>query len=384
MYGEHTRAARFSQADKLIDVEKPMNAASGLQRALDFLGEKIAPQAMELDASEPALHEAWKAMAEAELFALRTPELYGGFALGEADNRAFQQACSRASGVFAFLQTQHQSAVSMLAKSDNEALKQRLLPGTVSGETRIGLGFSQLRRPGKPLVTAEPTDDGYRISGHIPWITGESYFRDFVIGAELPSGEQLFGITSLAPREGLELSEPMRLAAMETARTVTAEVRNLALPEANVIAIHPPGQVSRNDRFNVTLQAHFAVGCARAGVDILRESYRRRSSDFLLSAADSLTAEIEDCNGALAEANDRSYEEKVPLRAWAIDLAVRCAHAGVVSCSGAAASLQHPAQRVYREALVFSVSAQTTDIMQATLERLTARSDRPSPSLSSR
>jgi len=63
-------------------------------------------------------------------------------------------------------------------------------------------------------------------------------------------------------------------------------------------------------------------------------------------------------------------DERLAVRAWAIDLAVRCAHAAVTASSGAANSLSHPAQRIYREALVYTVSAQTTPIMEATLKRL--------------
>jgi alkylation response protein AidB-like acyl-CoA dehydrogenase len=70
---------------------------------------------------------------------------------------------------------------------------------------------------------------------------------------------------------------------------------------------------------------------------------------------------------------EATTEEKLQIRAWAIDLAVRCAHAGVAAHSGAANALSHPAQRVYREALVFTVSAQTTDIMRATLDRIARR-----------
>jgi hypothetical protein len=61
----------------------------------------------------------------------------------------------------------------------------------------------------------------------------------------------------------------------------------------------------------------------------------------------------------------------VQLRAWAIDLAARIAHAAVTVSSGAANYSHHDAQRVYREALVFTVTGQTRAVMEATLERLT-------------
>ena len=68
--------------------------------------------------------------------------------------------------------------------------------------------------------------------------------------------------------------------------------------------------------------------------------------------------------------DEETTEERLNVRAWAIDLAARAAHAAVTASSGAANSLEHPAQRIYREALVYTVSAQTTPIMEATLRRL--------------
>ncbi|MGA9379609.1 MAG: cyclase family protein, partial [Phormidium sp.] len=47
-----------------------------------------------------------------------------------------------------------------------------------------------------------------------------------------------------------------------------------------------------------------------------------------------------------------------------------CAHAAITVSSGAANLKSHPAQRVYREALVFTVSGQTEGIKAATLQRL--------------
>jgi len=57
-------------------------------------------------------------------------------------------------------------------------------------------------------------------------------------------------------------------------------------------------------------------------------------------------------------------------RAGAIDLAVRVAHAVVAGAGGGANSLDHPAQRRFREAMFYTLTAQTGDILTATVERL--------------
>jgi hypothetical protein len=170
------------------------------------------------------------------------------------------------------------------------------------------------------------------------------------------------------------MSEPMRLAAMETCQTVTAKLVNYLLPHSKVAFINDKDWMRKNDAFNIVVQGHFAVGCALAGADIVQEVANKKGFDFLVETASKLYAEIEECRAALVAHQKDFAEDTAPLRlekrAWAIDLMMRCAHAGVVASSGAANYHTHPAQRVLREAIVFSVSAQTGPIMEATLRRL--------------
>jgi alkylation response protein AidB-like acyl-CoA dehydrogenase len=129
---------------------------------------------------------------------------------------------------------------------------------------------------------------------------------------------------------------------------------------------------------NIALQGHFAIGCALGGLDVLEGAYERRKEPFLASTLETLQTELEACRAETAAAQmlagEETTEERLRVRAWAVDLAFRCAQAAIVCSSGASNSLKHPAQRIYREALVYSVSAQTTAIMAATLGRLTRKS----------
>jgi alkylation response protein AidB-like acyl-CoA dehydrogenase len=343
-----------------------------LERAETFLRERVAPFAAEMDGSPARLHQAMRDLGKAGLAALKVPAEYGGPDFPEADFRLFQQAAARASGTFAFLQTQHQSAASLVLKSHNEALMAEYLPGMVTGQKWLGIGFSQLRRPGPPVTRAEPGSGGYRLEGHVPWVTGAELYPEFLIGATLPDGQAVFGVCPLVPGPGIRFSEPMKLAAMESALTVTADLDGFFLAEDRVLFIKPADWIARNDQINITLQGHFAIGCARAGLDVLEANFLKRGHPFLNDVLQKLRHEWELCREAMNVSSpaEVSTPERLKLRAWAIDLAMRCAQAAVISSSGAANTLDHAAQRIYREALVFSVSAQTTAIMEASLARL--------------
>ena len=349
-----------------------------LDTAETYLREEVAPKANLIDGDKGALGIALKGLCYRKLMALRRPKEYGGPELSEAEFRSFQESVARYSGSLAFLQTQHQSAVSMIAKGENDDLKQSYLPDMADGTKLVGIGFSQLRRPGPPILRAEPVTGGFRLDGNVPWITGFGFYHEFLIGAALPDGRSVFGVVPFVESPGIKFGPVMRLAAMESPQTVSAELQDFQLNDSQVSFQKPPGWIHDNDLINITIQGFFAVGCARVGLDVLRKAYEKKQASFLASALDCLGDELESCRQAMIGAQDESTEdvtteEKLRVRAWAIDLAVRCAHAGVAASSGAANSIDHDAQRVYREALVYTVSAQTTPVMAATLERLCHR-----------
>ena len=346
-----------------------------LDSAIGFLRSEVAPRAAELDRDVSALKDVVAKMGAKGFAALRVPQEFGGPGFPEEDFRSFQEEAARASRRVAFLQTQHQSAASMILRSEKQELKERVLPDMVTGKRWIGIGFSQLRRKGPPIMRATPSEGGYILDGTVPWITGYGIYPEFLIGAALPDGDAVFGIVPLQNVEGkISVSPVMQLAAMESAQTVSAEFSGYFLPEEDVAFVKPLDWLASNDMVNITLQGHFAIGCARAGLDILENNANTKKLDFLKEAYDSLFAEWQELREkirkATPSADERTTQERLELRAHAIELANRCALAAVTSSSGAANSMNHPAQRVYREALVFTVSAQTTAIMEATLLRL--------------
>lgn len=352
-----------------------------LAKAERFLREEVGPNAAAIDADPDALRRALDGLCRNELMALRRPAEFGGPGLDEDSFRQFQERVARYSGSLAFLQTQHQSAGSMIAKGDNAELRAEYLPQMGDGRKLVGIGFSQLRRPGPPMLRAEPCDGGHRLDGEVPWITGFGLYPEFLVGASLPDGRALFAVVPFVESQqgegsSIVFSEPMRLAAMESAQTVSGTFTRWLVPDASVVFVKPAGWIKNNDMINVTLQGHLALGCARAGLDIVAAGAERKGFPFLHEAWAKLDAELEACRKATVDARqvgEETTEERLKVRAWAIDLAVRCAHAAVTASSGAANSLAHPAQRVYREALVYTVSAQTPAIMEATLARLVDR-----------
>ena len=312
------------------------------------------------------------------MLALRVPRQWGGKEVSEETFGSFQELVARYSGALAFLQTQHQSAAGMLVASSNSLLQEKYLSRMSNGEVLLGVGFSQLRREGDPLTLAIPVPGGYQLNGVVPWVTGWDFFSEFIIAATLPDGGAVFGVVPLRETHqesggALTLSIPAQLAAMTSTNTVTATLKNWFLPAERVVSIKPAGWIHENDKKNVLRATFLATGCALAGLDILESVARTKSLPFITNAFDSLQQELRNCRTAVQEAQNNpglELAERLQMRAWAIDLAARIAHAAVTVSSGAANYSHHDAQRVYREALVFTVTGQTRAVMEATLERL--------------
>ncbi|MGB7378726.1 MAG: cyclase family protein [Rivularia sp. (in: cyanobacteria)] len=353
------------------------NLSSFLDSAKSYLSETVALKANEIDKSPDALFEALQGLGNLDLLALRVPQKYGGKGFSEVDYGNFQELVARYSGALAFLQTQHQSAAGMLFAGDNSTLQQEYLPLMGSGKVLLGIGFSHLRRRGEPIITAEAVRGGYRLNGVVPWITGFGFFQEFIVAAALPDGGAVFGIapfqnTQQTGEGEIRFSSPAQLAAMNSTNTVSATLNGWFLPEELVVSIKPPGWIQENDRKNILRATFLAFGCAEAGLDIIKSAFEKKSFSFINDAFNSLQAELNSCRSAIEKARQQEvFTQKLQLRAWAIDLTTRIAHGAVTVSSGAANYNHHAAQRVYREALVFTVSGQSSAIMEATLARLT-------------
>ncbi|MBD2606088.1 cyclase family protein [Scytonema hofmannii FACHB-248] len=336
-----------------------------------FLLQQVAPKANEIDSNPQALYQALQGLGNLGLLALRTDKHESEATFGD-----FQELIARYSGTLAFVQTQHQSAAAMLMTSDNSALKQVYLKRMGNGEVLMGVGFSQLRRQGEPLTLAVPVAGGYQLDGVVPWVTGWNLFQHFIIAATLPDGSAVFGIVPFVQTSQITFTTPAQLAAMTSSNTVSATLTRWFLPQERVVFIKPPGWIHENDKNNILRATFLATGCAFAGLDIIDAAKENKSLPFIHDAFESLLQELTKCRTLIREAQLKSIEtaKLLQMRAWAIDLATRIAHAAVTVSSGAANYMHHPAQRVYREALVFTVTGQTTAVMEATLQQLTRSS----------
>lgn len=326
-----------------------------------------------IDQNETALQQALQGLGKHQLLALRVPQSWGGADFSELEYQQFQVLMAKTSGILAFLQTQHQSAANLIFQGNNNALKSEYLLKMAKGEKLVGIAFSHLRKD-QPCITAIPTTDGYLLNGNIPWLTGWNFFEEIIVGATLPDGKALYGIIpfkSSQTQGKINLSQPLPLASMMATNTVSAIVENWFLPCAKVVIIKPENAIFQSDRNNVLNHGFLALGCALAGVDLIEKIAQEKQLLFLLEILPKLKQKVQSCYQEMLKVIDSNdYNFKLKLRVSAIKLALRCSQIGITVASGAGNSLNHPAQRIYREALIFTVAGQTLPVMSETVTQL--------------
>jgi hypothetical protein len=264
-----------------------------------------------------------------------------------------------------FVQTQHHSPVQTLAQSELP-VRERLLGPLARGELLAGVAYAHLRSYPRTPVRVRREAGGLRFDGTVPWYTGWGLNDVLLLAGVTEAGEVLFAFAEAREQPGLRASEPMRLAALTAARTVSLELSGLRLPEDAVALRMPYARWAPGDRAR-TLNANPAVfGVARAALDLLDEE-----------PAAPLRARLDDVRRrayALADhpvPRERA-EERLAVRAEAYEVLRRATTAAVVVGGGRSMALSSRAQRLAREALFLLVQGQTTETRTAHLRALVA------------
>jgi len=314
--------------------------------------EVLAPAAEATDQAAVVPRSHLEALAGAGLMGLYRPPGAPGAVVREV-----YEVLAGACGVTFFVWVQHHAPVRMLAASANDGLRARYLDDLCAGRVLGGVAFAYLRRPGPPAVVATPQPGGYRIDGEAPWVTSWGLAGVYAVAARM--GERIVFFLLDADAPDVSASPPLVLAAMNASSTVRLSFEGLYVPEDDVLSVVAFDQWQADDRVATAKPNPAAFGIAAACVRLLGDT--------------PLAGELEECrrrSDALAGAAEPDLDALVEARAQSLELAVRAATALVVATGGRAMSVDHPAQRLLREAAFFTIQAQTPALRRATLAQL--------------
>lgn len=279
-------------------------------------------------------------------------------------------ALSRGCLTTTFVITQRTGAYLRLEASDNDQLKQELLPAWVRGEQFATVGISHLttsrRHLGQPVLRATKTAAGYLLDGYTPWVTGGRQAQTIVVGATLDNGlELLLALPTDAP--GVTIPEAPPLVGLSASHTGPVYCERVELGSDRLVAGPAPQIMKQGGAATGGLQTStLAIGLAQAALTFLRHESQRRAD--LTAPWDALQHECDQLEMHLLQAAESqpvcSTEE---LRTRANSLALRATQAALAAAKGTGYVWGHPAGRWCREALFFLVWSCPQPVITANL-----------------
>ncbi|MGE0489396.1 MAG: acyl-CoA dehydrogenase [Vulcanimicrobiota bacterium] len=290
--------------------------------------------------------QSWEVVAE-QVRQLAASGLYRP--LLEADRLErfdYLELMSSACGVTTFVSSQHESACRRVVGTP---LAAQFLPEWTSGRRLAGICFAHIRRP-RVEVEARLEGGHLRFRGTAPWFTGWGLMQDVVVAGTTAEGDFLFAVTEL---DRVRPGPVQLLCAMQASNTVALEL-DLELPAERLLARVTPQELAGRDLANIVANSARSLGVTRAALELVPEPLLRREYESLRQRA----------------RRWQGGEDGLEIRARAVRLGLLAAQASVVSAGGRANSLDHPAQRLVREAMFYSVTQLTRELGQTTIAAL--------------
>lgn len=340
--------------------------------SLDRALEVLKTQAADADATSSWPAASWEALRGCGALGWVIPCEYGGSGREGLELLEGYQRLAGACLTTCFLLSQRDSACRRLRDSGNETLCRQLLPPLVSGERFLTVGLAQLttsRQHVRPVLTARLQDDGVRLDGVMPWVTGAPQADHFLTGVVLDDARQMLLVV---PRDapGLSVRPAMELMALQG--SLTAEVRCEGVQvERRWIVAGPAERVLAGGRGAGGLETSgLALGLAQSAIAYLQQEAERRTEwqQRATACAESWTILQDQLRRLVREGADPQAASQ--LRAKVNALVLRATQFALAASKGSGFLRSHPAQRWARQAMFFLVWSCPAPALEATLSCL--------------
>ncbi|WP_405876008.1 acyl-CoA dehydrogenase family protein [Streptomyces sp. NBC_00005] len=326
----------------------------------------LAPNAARVDQEGVPLSHI-EAIRRSGLLGVSAPEEYGGAGAPDSVAREIQEILAGACCSTWFVQTQHHTPVRLLAKSELP-VRERLLRPLATGELLAGIAYAHVRAFPRVPVRATAERDGWRFEGTVPWYTGWGLNDVMLLAGVTDSDEIVFAFADAREQPGLRASEPMRLAALTAARTVSLELGGLWLPEEAVVLRTPQEKFALVDLPRSTNTSPAVFGVAYAALRVLEDAGEAKTARGLRGRLDEVRRQAYEL--ADHSVPHERVEGRLALRTRSYDLMRAATTAAVVAGGGRTMDVRHPAQRLAREGMFLLVQGQTSVVRRAHLDAL--------------
>ncbi|GAA2026437.1 acyl-CoA dehydrogenase family protein [Polymorphospora rubra] len=336
-----------------------------LDRVGEVVRSTIAPVAPATDArGVPRDH--LTALTGTGLFGLNLP---GGTRVPAAVAAEAQELIAGACPSTHLITSQHATPAQWIGRSGQPALHD-LLPDLVAGRRIGGAAFGHVRTwPGRTTVRVRREPGGWRFDGVAPWFSGHGLV-DLVLLAGVDERDQaiVFAVVDL-PQPATVRAVPLRLAAIDGARTVALELDGLTVPDERVAQVVGVDEWKARDGLDGPPVYPGSMGLARAAAGYALDRFPDNPDLRHLADEIALLRTLASGPGNAAEAREPGHDVFY-WRSRSVNLAVRAANAAVVARGGAGLLADDPVQVWARAALFLQVRGLSPRLREAHLARL--------------
>ena len=338
---------------------------------LDALKDELSQLARELETGERWPRRQLQRCAEVGVFRWFVPRMWGGDEWSPSDIAKGYLALSAGCLTTTFIITQYTGAARRIAASENDALKDELLPLLANGEIFSTVGISHLttsrQHVGRSVLTATETSDGFQLNGMAPWVTGAPFADNVVVGATLEDGRQVLTVVPM-DLPGIQTPDPVKLIALNASQTGPIQFKDCVVPKRYLLG-GPVENVMKQGlgaRTGGVQTSTLAVGLANSAIDfLLAEANQRPELREPAVALQQESMQLEETLIKIADGDQVCSNEE--LRTRANSLALRSSQAALTAAKGAGFMVGHPAGRWCGEALFFLVWSCPQPVMSANL-----------------
>ncbi|WP_130538364.1 acyl-CoA dehydrogenase family protein [Thiomicrorhabdus indica] len=207
-----------------------------------------------------------------------------------------------------------------IENSQNDWLKQNILPKMISGEA---FGATSLSNPMKYFAGIEPlklnaveTEDGYIINGTLPWVSNlapdsSEHFFGSVFHVANEQGETLRDVMAIIPcdLEGFSLKQQVEFVGMEGTGTYAMFFKDAFLPKKYLLADPVQPYLQKIKSGFVLLQTGMAAGVIQGMINDMHKSNLSLSAinQFLDNKPEELQEELDDALAMIAKQSSEIY-----------------------------------------------------------------------------
>jgi alkylation response protein AidB-like acyl-CoA dehydrogenase len=322
----------------------------------------LFPAALAVDRTGHVPDTHWEALAQAGLYGIAAPADAGGPGLDLPQIIEILETMAGGCLATAFTWVQHHGMLASVAATTNQALRDEIVPGAITGQIRGGVAYAGAV-PVPPRMRAQRESGGWRLSGHAPFVSGWGIIDVIQISAgDVETGDIVAGLVNAEVQPGITTVTAQPLFVADASQTVALDVDGLFIPDDRVVSRVPRADFMANQNFGSRLNATLPLGlvgrCARL-LDDAGES----------AAATALRAEAD----AIRERLDAGLGDATTLlraRADGCELATRAAGALVAARGGPSLLRSDPAQLLARSALFTLVAASRPELKRSLIDRM--------------